>query len=133
VTRPDLPAIVQSATPFAIFWLLMVAIPTVTGYPGVICGTPVAWLMGANAGQRCVVASRSPRPRWPLVEAAASGALLGLWQGLVMLGVGLFASDVPEDARGAVALAAVGIAAAGAFVSGGLALAFGAVRQRRLV
>ncbi len=132
MTRPDLGAIAGSVWMPALLWLLLVAFATIDGYPGAVCVTPVVWLTAANVGQRCVIISRSPRPLWPLAEASLGGVLLGLWQGMVMMGVGLWGGGIPEMDRTSVVLASVAIGVLGAIVCGLLALGVGAFQQRRL-
>jgi hypothetical protein len=60
---------------------------TLGGYPGVVCVTPMAWLIGLWAGQRVAATSRSAGRR-PLVEAAVAGALVGLIEGVLFVAVG---------------------------------------------
>ena len=132
MTRPDVGAIAGSVWMPALLWLVLVAFATVDGYPGAVCVTPVAWLTAANAGQRCVMTSRSPRPVWPLAEAGLAGVVLGLWQGLVMMGVGFWGGGIPQTDRSSVVLASVVIGVLGAVVCGLLAIAVGAFQQRRL-
>jgi hypothetical protein len=132
LTRPDVGAIAGSVWMPALLWLLLVIFATVDGYPGAVCVTPVAWLTAANTGQRCVTTSRSPRPVWPLAEAGLAGVTLGLWQGLVMMGVGLWGGGIPQVDRSSVVLASVVIGGLGAVVCGLLAVAVGALQLRRL-
>ncbi len=132
MTRPDLGAIAGAIWMPALLWLMLVAFATVDGYPGAVCVTPVSWLTAANVGQRCVMISRSPRPAWPLAEAGLAGVLLGLWQGLVMMGVGFWGGGIPDTDRSSVVLASVVIGALGSVICGLLAFGVGAFQQRRL-
>ena len=51
---------------------------SLAGYPGVICMTPLAWLLALPTGVRCVLNSRSDGTRVLLREAALAGVGLGL-------------------------------------------------------
>ena len=70
------------ATQFAP-WLVVVLLATWGGYPGVVCVTPVAWLIALRVGLVCVGQSRSAQRGRRLLEAALAGALIGLLQGLL--------------------------------------------------
>ena len=77
----DWRAILSGVAPVAWF-VAMAVLATVGGYPGVVCITPMAWLIGLASGQRvAAVTSNPPGPR-PLVEAAIAGALVGLIEGV---------------------------------------------------
>src|SRR5512141_2015185 len=62
-------------------WLASVLFVTWAGYPGVICVTPVAWLIALRVGLVCASQSSSPLPSQRLREAALAGAWFGLLQG----------------------------------------------------
>jgi NhaP-type Na+/H+ or K+/H+ antiporter len=64
-------------------WLVMVLLITWAGYPGVVCVTPMAWLIALRAGILCVLRSRSEQSSKRLTEAAIAGAVLGLLQGIL--------------------------------------------------
>lgn len=64
-------------------WLVMVLIVTFAGQPGVVCITPVAWLLALRAGLAATNRSTSDSPTARKTEAALSGGLLGLLQGLL--------------------------------------------------
>ena len=63
-------------------WLAAVLAVTLAGFPGVICITPLAWLLALRVGLRTVSASSSSSH---LPQAALAGAFLGLLQGLLFL------------------------------------------------
>jgi hypothetical protein len=79
-------------------WLLAVLGATLSGYPGVICVTPIGWLLSLSVGLRVVQQSASETITARLLEAGLAGALLGVFQGLVFALVLAFASPlgVPE-------------------------------------
>ena len=64
-------------------WLAMVLLVTWAGYPGVVCVTPMAWLIALRVGNICVARSRSETSSHRLTEAALAGGVLGLLQGLL--------------------------------------------------
>jgi hypothetical protein len=87
----------------ALYWTSVVIAITLFGYPGVVCMTPVAWLLGLPVGMRVGRESESP-PGRVILEAALAGGLLGAWEGLLFAVVvaaspylpGQFAGDLPS-------------------------------------
>ena len=71
------------------WWLIMVLLITFAGYPGVVCVTPMAWLIALRVGNLVAWTSKSGRRSQRLAESALAGALIGLLQGI------LFAVIVP--------------------------------------
>jgi hypothetical protein len=65
-----------------LYWTGVVIAVTIFGYPGVVCMTPVAWLLALPIGTRVGRDSES-RGFWPVLEGALGGGALGLWQGLL--------------------------------------------------
>lgn len=66
-------------------WLVMVLIVVAAGYPGVVCVTPMAWLIALRVGNLCAARSRSEQSSRRLIEAALAGGILGLLQGILFL------------------------------------------------
>ena len=64
-------------------WLAMVLLVTWSGYPGVVCVTPMAWLLALRVGNICVMRSRSEASSRRLLEAALAGGFLGFLQGVL--------------------------------------------------
>jgi MFS family permease len=64
-------------------WLAMVILVTWAGYPGVVCVTPMAWLIALRVGNLVAARSRSESSTRRLTEAALAGAILGLLQGIL--------------------------------------------------
>jgi hypothetical protein len=75
--------ILETPLQYFVFWLVAVLLVTWAGYPGVICVTPMAWLMSLVVGRRCATQSTSPTRAKGLLEAALAGALFGLLQGVL--------------------------------------------------
>jgi hypothetical protein len=83
----DWRAIAGGVAPVA--WFVgMAVLATLGGYPGVICVTPMAWLIGLAAGQRVAMGSHSAPGRRVLVEAAIAGALVGAIEGALFVVIG---------------------------------------------
>ena len=68
-----------------VLWLAMVVLVSLAGYPGVICVTPMAWLIALRVGNLCVARSRSQKSSQRLVEATFAGGILGLLQGILFI------------------------------------------------
>jgi hypothetical protein len=66
-------------------WLAAVLLVTWAGYPGVVCVTPLAWLMALRVGIVCVRRSRSKQARRRVQEAALAGGWFGFLQGLLFM------------------------------------------------
>ncbi len=66
-----------------LLWTGSVVAISLMGYPGVICMTPVAWLLALPVGIRIYRESSSLGSRL-VKEAALGGGLLGFWQGLLV-------------------------------------------------
>jgi hypothetical protein len=64
-------------------WLAIVLLVTWAGYPGVVCVTPLAWLIALRVGLVCSSQSKSAEKATRLLEAALAGAFFGLLQGLL--------------------------------------------------
>ena len=63
----------------------MVLLVSLTGYPGVVCVTPMAWLLALRVGNLCVARSKSGQSSQRLMEAALAGGFLGFLQGMLFL------------------------------------------------
>jgi len=88
-------------------WLASVLLVTWAGYPGVVCVTPVAWLMALRVGLVCVTRSSSLRPARRVQEAALGGAFFGFLQGLLFLVIVPLMGDIkPTEWTGAFVLIA---------------------------
>jgi hypothetical protein len=79
----DFRLILETLLRFFIPWLAVVLLISWAGYPGVICVTPMAWLMALAVGQRCAAQSTSETRTKRLLEAALAGAIFGLLQGVL--------------------------------------------------
>ncbi len=77
-----------------LLWTGSVVAISLMGYPGVVCMTPVAWLLALPVGLRVHRELGSPGSR-PVLEAALGGGLLGFWQGILVPAVMIAAQSIP--------------------------------------
>lgn len=130
LTRLDLRAMTSAFVIPALLWVVMVWLATADGYPGVICATPVAWFFAGLASHRCLAATRTTARRTRLAEAGLTGAFLGVFQGLVACGVGVFGGGIRPDERPGIVLAGLALSVIGAGGSGAFGLAIAALAER---
>jgi hypothetical protein len=116
----------------ALFWGAAVVAVTAFGYPGVVCITPLAWLLAVPVGQQVVERSELCRSNTPLYEAGVAGGLLGIFQGLLFLLVG-FIGPMPSltDRQVALVLCLL-MTFAGLFVCSAVAVFFAHLRQQQM-
>jgi hypothetical protein len=77
-----------------IFWVGLVAAATIGGQPGVVCITPMGWLLSLYCGGQYIRLSRGPRGKWPLLGPALAGATLGFGMGILFVVVNSFGLPV---------------------------------------
>ena len=75
----------------------MVVLVSLAGYPGVVCVTPMAWLIALRVGNLCVARSRSEKSSQRLLEATLAGGFLGLLQGILFIVVIPFLGPIQAD------------------------------------
>lgn len=95
----DLRVVFETPLRQFVLWLAMVILVSVAGYPGVICVTPMAWLIALRVGNICVARSMSEESSQRLREAALAGGFLGLLQGILFIVVLPFFGSVQADER----------------------------------
>ena len=88
--RLDVRVIIETALRQFVPWLAMVGLVSLAGYPGVVCVTPMAWLIALRVGNLCVARSTSQNSSQRLWEAALAGGFLGFLQGILFLVFVLF-------------------------------------------
>lgn len=81
----DFRLILETAFRQFVPWLGGVLLVTWAGYPGVVCITPMAWLIALQVGNVCATKSKSSMSSNRLFEAALAGGLLGLLQGILFV------------------------------------------------
>ena len=127
----DWKAILNAERPFILWVAVVIIMSFVRRQPGVICITPVAWLLACWVGILCVARSRSVEKAARLTEAGLAGGIFGLLQGLLFAAIApLMGSIRPEERQKAVLLSAAMIVI-GAIVSALLSMAVGAGQDRR--
>lgn len=114
-------AFLRALTTPLLVWGGVVAAITLAGQPGVVCITPMAWLLSIWSGKLYVTLSQGNPGRRPGLAAALLGALLGLGLGALFILTTTLAmpSTSAEEAAKAQVLSAI-IGVAGVFVCAGL-------------
>jgi hypothetical protein len=110
-------------TPARLFapWLAAVLLVTWQGYPGVVCVTPMAWLLALSVGLRCAMYSSSPNRRQRTLEAAAAGGILGFLQGLLFIFIVPRMGPIADSERASAAGIGFGMLCLGVLAAAGLA------------
>jgi len=98
--RIDWRAILVAVRLPAFYWILSLVIVTLFGYPGVICTTPIGWLLALPVGKRVVDESQSPIGGMRLGEAGLAGGFLGLLMGVLFTATLVTAPETNPSARG---------------------------------
>jgi len=93
----NLSAFSRSLGMWLMIWGAMVFLVTYGGQPGVVCLTPMAWLLALPAGWNYVVFAQGRPGRQPFVAGALLGAILGLLYGLLFFGVAAYGMPVGND------------------------------------
>jgi uncharacterized membrane protein len=82
-TKLDIHSIVGTSLGYFAPWLAAVLLITWSGYPGVVCITPMAWLLAIPIGMVCSLRSKTQKFSTRLLESTLAGGILGLLQGLL--------------------------------------------------
>lgn len=88
-------ALLRAVGMWALLWGATVLVAAYQGQPGVICLTPMAWLLAVPAGWNYVAFSEGRPGRQPFLAGLLVGAMLGLLFGLLTWGVGAY--TMPDD------------------------------------
>lgn len=129
--RLDLRVIVETPLRQFVLWLAMVLLVSLAGYPGVVCVTPMAWLIALRVGNICVARSRSETTSARLLEATLAGGILGLLQGGLFLIVIPFFGPIQADERTQTIVLSAIIVIVGIFAGAGLSLLTAYLNERR--
>lgn len=78
-------------------WSAAVLVLTLSGQPGVVCATPMAWVMAFWCGGQYVRLSGGRPGRWPLLGPGLVGALLGAGMSALFILVSRLAMPVGSD------------------------------------
>jgi len=93
----DLRVIIETALRQFAPWLAMVLLVTFAGYPGVVCVTPMAWLIALRVGNIVAWRSRSAQSSRRLTEAALAGGVFGFLQGILFAVISPFMGPIQAD------------------------------------
>ena len=103
------------------WWLVAVLLVTVAGYPGVVCVTPMAWLIALRIGNLVALRSLSDLSSQRLTEAALAGGLLGLLQGILFGAITPFMGPIQADEWTRTIILIFGMLIVGTLIGAGLA------------
>jgi hypothetical protein len=112
-------------------WLVPVLFVTWAGYPGVVCMTPVAWLIALRVGIICVSRSSSPQTGQRLLEAALAGGWLGLLQGLLFCVIVPFMGEIKATERNSALVLSLIMLVAGILAGAGFSVFTAFLVERR--
>jgi len=101
-------------------WLAAVLLVTWAGYPGVVCVTPMAWLLALRVGLVCAMLSHSPKSNQRVQEAALAGALFGLLQGVLYFLVSLRMGPIAPSEQASATGITLSLTCGGIFAAAGL-------------
>jgi hydrogenase-4 membrane subunit HyfE len=120
-TGMDWSAILNASIRTFIFWAIVITLITWKGAPGVLCITPIAWLLAAWVAKLYLSRTRSHPSQW-VKEAALAGGLFGLLQGALFVVLGQVLMPLSPGEQANMLLLGIGSTAinlaAGAFLAG---------------
>jgi Na+/proline symporter len=90
-------ALLRSLVMWTLIWGAVVAFVVYQNQPGVLCMTPMAWLLALPAGWNYTIFSRGRPGRSPFIAGAILGAILGLLFGLLFWVGATYAMPVGTD------------------------------------
>ena len=111
----------------------MVLLVTWAGYPGVVCVTPMAWLIALRVGNISVARSKSDSSARRLIEAALAGALLGLLQGILFTVIVPLMGPIKADEWDNTIILTLLMVIMGIFAGAGLSFLTAYLSERRRV
>ena len=129
--RLDYRVIIETPVRQFVLWLAMVILVSLAGYPGVVCVTPMAWLIALRVGNLCVVRSQSETSSQKLLEATLAGGILGLLQGILFIAVIPFAGPIQADERTQTIVLSLLMIIVGIFAGAGLSFIMAFLNERR--
>lgn len=104
-----LPAFLRSLSMWAILWMGTVLFIAYQGQPGIICMTPMAWLLAVPAGLNYVAFAEGKPGRSPFLAGALVGATLGLLFGLLAWGLGVYLMPPDPAETGKLSMVQIGL------------------------
>ncbi len=130
-TRLDFRTILETPLRQFALWLAMVLLVALAGYPGVVCVTPMAWLIALRVGNICVARSQSEQSSQRLLEAALAGGILGLLQGILFIGVIPFFGPIQADEWTQTIILSLVMVIVGIFAGAGFSFFTAYLQERR--
>lgn len=130
--KVDLRVIIE--TPLRQFapWLAIVLLTVFIGkQPGVVCVTPLAWLIALRVGNFVALRSRSEKTSSRLAEAALAGALLGLLQGILFGVISPFMGPIQANEWTRTIILILIMLVVGSFVGAGLSFITAYLHEQR--
>ncbi|HEU0293848.1 MAG TPA: hypothetical protein VFR47_13995 [Anaerolineales bacterium] len=112
-------------------WLAIVLLVAWAGYPGVVCVTPMAWLIALRVGNLVAARSRSESSSRRLTEAALAGAVLGLLQGILFAVLISQLEPINPDERSRSIILTLIMIVVGVFAGAGLSFVTAYLNERR--
>jgi hypothetical protein len=117
----DWSAILNASIRTFIFWGIVITLITWKGALGVLCITPIAWLLAAWVAKLYLSRTRSHSGHW-VKEAALAGGLFGLLQGALFVVLGQVLMPLSPGEQANMLFLGIGTTiinlAAGAFLAG---------------
>ena len=101
-------------------WLAMVLLVTFAGYPGVVCVTPMAWLIALRVGNLCAWGSQSKHSASRLIEATLAGGFFGFLQGILFAGIITLLDPINTDEQSRTVILTLIMIVAGILAGAGL-------------
>ena len=129
----DLRTVLETPLREFVPWLAMVVLVSLAGYPGVVCVTPMAWLLALRVGNLCVARSRSGESSKRLWEAALAGGVLGFLQGILFIVVIPFLGPIQTDEWTNTILLILIQLVMGIFAGAGLSFFTASLNERRRI
>lgn len=112
-------------------WLAAVLLASWAGYPGIVCITPLAWLVALRVGIVCAIRSTSQVARRRVQEAALAGGIYGLLAGGLFWILTPRMGPIQPDEKSTALLISIGMVIIGIFASAGLAAFTASQYERR--
>ena len=112
-------------------WLVMVLLVTIAGQPGVVCVTPMAWLIALRVGNLVPWWSRSKTSSRRLTEAALAGGFFGLLQGILFCVVIPLMGPIKVDERAGASILAAFMLVGGIIAGAGLSAFTAFLNERK--
>lgn len=116
----------------AVIWGSAVAMVVIGGFPGVVCVTPMAWLLVLPAARNYIIRYGTPNTPRPVLEITLVAATAGILYGLIFLFVAnRFMDARPDELGGVVVLSGI-MVGVGAIVCAALAFTMAFFTHRQL-